>query len=157
MATEAASSTEVSTAQGTWKGGALAGIAGGVVMGAMMSVMMAPVLEMAIPALYGIAGPAGAVGWVIHVSHGAVLGVAFVGILQAKPGLGASTGKSAGAGAAYGVVVWVLLAAVLMPVWLGAVGFGGAPPVPNFNPMSLVAHVVYGVVLGAVFPLVADI
>ncbi|WP_430504110.1 DUF6789 family protein [Haloparvum sp. PAK95] len=157
MATEAASSTEVSTAEGAWKGGVLAGIAGGVVMGAMLSVMMAPVLEMAIPSLYGIAGPAGAVGWVIHVSHGAVLGVAFAAILQTKPGVGGSIGKSAGAGAAYGVGIWVVLAAIVMPVWLGTVGFGGAPSVPNFNPMSLVAHVVYGVVLGAVFPLVADL
>lgn len=157
MATETASSTDVSIANDAWKGGVVAGIAGSIVMGAMMSMQMTEVLEMAIPAMYGIAGPAGLVGWVLHVSHGAVIGVVFAGILTIQPDLGASTGKLAGTGVAYGIVVWLLLAAILMPIWLSAVGFGGAPPLPNFNPQSLVAHAVYGVVLGAVFPLTTDL
>ena len=35
-----------------------------------------------------------------------------------------------------------------MPVWLGM-----AEMVPAFDPMSLVGHVVYGVILGAGYPL----
>nr|WP_318247899.1 hypothetical protein [Saliphagus infecundisoli] len=35
-----------------------------------------------------------------------------------------------------------------MPVWLSTVGFPMAPPVPNFDPTSLVGHAVYGLVLG---------
>jgi hypothetical protein len=54
------------------------------------------------------------------------------------------------AGVGYGVVAWVVLAALVMPVWLGAVGFPNAPPFPNFAVPSLLWHLVYGVVLGAV-------
>ena len=44
-----------------------------------------------------------------------------------------------------------------MLIWLSAVGFPMAPPLPNFNPMSLVGHVVYGVILGAVYPFVKNV
>jgi uncharacterized membrane protein YagU involved in acid resistance len=139
---------------GNWKGGVLAGVAGGVVMGVMLTLQMTPVIEMAIPAMYGLQG--GLLGWVIHVSHGAVLGVVFAGIAGAL-GYGDDAARSAGLGVAYGVVIWVVLAALVMPVWLSAVGFPGAPPLPNFNPTSLVGHVVYGFVLGIVYPFVRDL
>ncbi len=44
-----------------------------------------------------------------------------------------------------------------MPVWLSAVGSPANPPLPNFNPMSLVGHVVYGAVVGATFPALRDL
>lgn len=145
--TETATTTE--TRMEPWQAGLIGGIAGGLVFGAMLSMMMTPVIEMAIPALYGIEGPAGLAGWIIHMANSAVLGVVF-GALVGAGGVG-GTGRLAGAGLAYGVVLWVLLAGIVMPVWLGAVGFPMAPPVPNFNPMSLVGHAVYGVVLGVVY------
>jgi len=49
-----------------------------------------------------------------------------------------------------------VFAAVVMPVWLQAVGFGAAPAVPNLNPQSLVGHVVYGVVLGGLYAALAE-
>lgn len=55
-----------------------------------------------------------------------MLGVGFAAILQAKPELASSPGRSSGAGVADGVILWIALAAVVMPIWLGAVGFGGA-------------------------------
>lgn len=150
-------STETRTETGTttdttlepWQAGLLGGIAGGVVFGAMMSVMMTPVIEMAIPALYGIEGPAGLAGWVIHMSNSAILGVVFGALVGASDLSG--TGTLAGVGLAYGIALWVVLAAVVMPIWLGVVGFPGAPPLPNFNPMSMTGHAVYGVVLGVVY------
>ncbi len=157
MSSETATANRTATEQGAWKGGVAAGIAGAAVMGVLISIMARPVLAVAIPALYGLAPPPnGIAGWVVHISHGAVLGVAFAGLAGAA-GVGSSVGKSAAAGAAYGVVVWVLLAALLMPVWLGAVGFANGPPFPNFAIPSLLWHVVYGVVLGAVFPAVRDL
>lgn len=127
-----------------WQTGTIAGIAGAVVMGAMMTMQMPGVIENAIPVLYGLVG--GAAGFTIHVAHGAVLGVVFAAALVAS-GRSLSLPATAGAGLVYGVVVWVLLAA-LMPVWLSTVGFPMAPPIPNFDPMSLVGHAVYGLVLG---------
>lgn len=72
-------------------------------------------------------------------------------------GYGDSVGRSAGLGIGYGVVLWVVLAALVMPIWLGAVGSPADPPLPNFDPMSLVGHVAYGLVLGVAFPLVRNL
>ena len=156
MATETATATDVSTGAGHWQAGVAGGLAGGLVFGAMMSVMTPGVLEMGIPAMYGIAGPAGALGWAIHMSHGAVIGLGFAAIADLRPALGDSIGTSLGAGAGYGLLVWLALAVIVMPIWLGAVGFAGAPPLPNVGVESLVGHVVYGAVLGGVYSAMAE-
>ncbi|QKG92680.1 histidine kinase [Halorubrum sp. Atlit-8R] len=156
MATETATATDVPTETGHWQAGVTGGIVGALVFGAMMSILTPGVLEMGIPAMYGIAGPAGALGWVIHVSHGAIIGLGFVAITSLRPALGDSIGTGVGAGAGYGLVVWVALAVVVMPIWLGAVGFAGAPPLPNIGVESLVGHVVYGAVLGGVYSAMAN-
>ncbi len=129
----------------------------GVVMGIMLQVMMTPVIAKAIPALYGMDGLV--VGWIAHLFHSLVLGLVFGAIVTSLPALREYANQvttSAGLGIAYGVVVWIIAAAIVMPIWLSAVGFPGAPPLPNFNPMSLLGHVVYGVILGALFPIVLN-
>jgi uncharacterized membrane protein YagU involved in acid resistance len=156
MATETATTDVVSTESGNWKAGVAGGLAGGLVFGAMMSAMTPGVLQMAIPAMYGVAGPAGALGWAIHMSHGAVIGLGFAAVAGLRPDLGDSTGASLGVGAGYGLLVWVALAVITMPIWLGAVGFPGAPPLPNVGVESLVGHVVYGAVLGGVYSAMAN-
>ena len=156
MATETATATDVSTENGAWKAGVAGGLVGGLVFGAMMSAMTPGVLQMAIPAMYGIAGPAGAVGWAIHMSHGAVIGLGFAAVADLRPELGDSIGTSLGVGAGYGLLAWVALAVIVMPIWLGAVGFPGAPPLPNVGVESLVGHVVYGAVLGGVYSAMAN-
>jgi hypothetical protein len=133
-----------------WKGGVVAGLAGGAVMGVMLSVVMTPVIQVAIPSMYGLSG--GLAGWVVHLSHSAVLGLGFVALAAAVPGATRSTLRSAAFGAGYGVVLWVLLAVLVMPIWLSAVGSPANPPLPNVNLQSLVGHLAYGVVLGVVFP-----
>ena len=131
--------------------GVVAGLAGGFVMGIMVTMQMTPVIENAIPALWGLSG--GFAGWVVHMSNSAVLGVVFAAIAStgALREYADAAGTSTAFGIAYGVVLWVVLAAIVMPVWLDAVGFPMAPAVPNFNPMSLVGHVVYGGALGATY------
>ena len=126
------------------------GIVGAAVMSALMILMNDMVIAVAIPSLYTLAPPQNpAAGLFVHVSHGAVLGVAFAGIAGA---VGAdSTGKLLGLGALWGVVTWAVLAALVMPMWLGAVGSPASPPLPNFAPPSLLWHVVYGLVLGGVY------
>ena len=126
------------------------GIVGAAVMGALMVLMNDMVIAVAIPSLYTLAPPQNpAAGLFVHVSHGAVLGVAFAGIAGAA---GAdSTGKLLGLGALWGVVTWAVLAALVMPVLLGAVGSPASPPLPDFAPPSLLWHVVYGLVLGGIY------
>jgi hypothetical protein len=148
MATETATQKTESTGTDAWKGGVLAGTAGALVMGAMMVVQMRPVLEVAIPSMYGLSG--GAAGFAIHVAHGAVLGVGFAAVVS-RTGEG-SVPKLLGYGVAYGVALWVALAVLVMPVWLSAVGSPANPPLPNVSVTSLVGHVVFGAVVGAAYP-----
>lgn len=151
MATETGDTTATATDHPAWLRGALAGVVGAVVFGAMLTQVMPPVIENAIPAMYGLSG--GAAGWVIHVAHGAVLGVVFAVIAQAGEFHG--VGRTTAAGAGYGVVLWALLAVLVMPVWLQGVGFAGAPAFPNVSVPSLVGHVVYGAVVGVVYAVTA--
>ena len=132
----------------SWQNGTVAGLVGAAAMGAAILAMNPGVIEVAIPALYGLAPPTnGAAGLVVHLSHGAVMGVAFAGAVDAL-GLDDAT-TVVGGGLVYGAVTWVVLAALLMPLWLSMVGFAGAPPFPNFAVPSLLWHLVYGGVLGA--------
>ncbi|GCF13409.1 hypothetical protein Harman_13440 [Haloarcula mannanilytica] len=140
---------------GNWKAGVLGGIIGSAVMGALILVMNPPTLAVAIPSLYGLAPPPSpGAGLVVHLSHGAVMGVIFAGLaslLNAE-----SSEKLLGLGVGWGVVTWAVFAALVMPVWLGVVGSPASPPFPNFAPPSLLWHVVYGVVLGGVYAVTAD-
>ncbi|WP_459824748.1 hypothetical protein [Halorubrum luteum] len=70
----------------------------------MMTMMMPPIIEGAIPGMYGL-GASLATGWAIHMFHSAALGVVFAGIGTAKPSLVGSTPKSVGVGVAYGGVL----------------------------------------------------
>ena len=132
----------------SWQHGVGAGLIGGLVMGALFSVLMTPVIESAIPALVGLSG--GIAGWVVHMSISAVFGIVFVAALT-QPRLvaiGESLGGVVGLGLAHGVILWVVAAGVVMPLWLSAVGFPSPPPLPNLGLMGLLAHLVFGGVLG---------
>lgn len=155
MATETGRDVRTSSQTSNWKAGAVGGIAGGIVMGALMLVMNEAVLAVAIPSLYSLAPPPNLpVGLGIHVFHGMMLGIAFAGIAGA---LGFdSRSRIVVLGFAWGVVTWAVLAGLVMPVWLGAVGSPASPPFPNFAPPSLLWHVVYGLVLGGVYAAIED-
>lgn len=90
------------------------------------------------------------------MGHSAVLGAVFAAIMVTVVGRYAdSVGANAVAGIIYGIVLWAVLAALVMPLWLQAVGFPQAPPFPNFAlPGSLPAHAVYGLLLGVISPFV---
>ncbi|WP_435155621.1 hypothetical protein [Haladaptatus sp. DFWS20] len=131
----------------TWSSSILGGLAGGIVFGVLMQSMgMMP----AIASLYGLDGAT--MGWVAHLFHSIVFGLVFGGIMTMTRlrKYADRIAPTTGLGAAYGVLLWVVAAGIVMPLWLGAIGME-MPPVPNFDPMSLVGHLVYGVVLGAVF------
>ena len=151
--TETTQTYDVST--GNWKAGVLGGIAGSAVMGALILAMNTATLAVAIPSLYGLAPPPSpAAGLVVHLSHGAVMGVLFAGLASLLHT--DSAGKLLGLGVGWGVVTWAIFAALVMPLWLGAVGSPASPPFPNFAPPSLLWHVVYGVVLGGIYAVTAD-
>ncbi|HET7323080.1 MAG TPA: DUF6789 family protein [Halococcus sp.] len=138
-----------------WQSGVVGGLVGGVVMGALISLMNPKTIAVAIPALYGLAPPPnGIAGWIAHMSHSAIFGVIFAAI-AAGSGIDRSVFRSAIAGLVWGFVLWVVAANIVMPIWLNAVGFPAGPTLLGFAlPGSLIPHLVYGVLLGIVYPLV---
>lgn len=154
------SSKTTESVSNAWLGGALAGVAGTFVFGAVQMAMGATgVIAVAIPALYGVSGPNLAAGWVIHLVHGAVLGLGFA-FLASRGSVRSYTSRvvpSAAVGLVYGLLLTIPTAGIAMPLWLGAVGFPNAPPLPNLTVMGFVGHGVYGLVLGAVYPVLRDV
>lgn len=139
----------------SWKGGALAGLVATVAMGLAISVVQLSTLRLAIAGLYGFEGNL-AVGWLAHLVHGTLFGVIFAGLL-ADPGfyrVSDSVWKSIVAGTGYGLVLAVFGAGIIMPIWLGFAGFSTPPSIPNVTIPLLVWHIIYGVVLGGLFPFV---
>ncbi|WP_327052968.1 histidine kinase [Halomicrococcus gelatinilyticus] len=157
--------TETQTRLGRFRAGRngwIAGAAGGLVGSVLFGLMMpTATIAMAIPAMYGIEGPASTAGWLLHVFHGVALGLAYVALVQVGPLADVATRLrgAVGLGVAYGVVTTALLPVLVMPVWLAAVGFPMAPPFPNLavpgTLVSLVGHVVYAVPVALAYALAA--
>lgn len=152
--------TDTTTATGTgladWQAGIVGGLVGGVVMGAIIWTMNPAVIAGAIAGMYTLQGSAIA-GWIAHLIHSIIFGVIFVGIVNvdALSGYASRVGPSAAMGIVWGFVLWVVAAGLVMPLWLQAVGFPMTPPFPNWAlPGSLLPHLVYGVLLGVLYPLV---
>lgn len=137
----------------SWRGGALAGLVATVAMGGAITVMDLPTLQRAIAGLYGQSGNLLA-GWLAHLLHGTLFGVLFAAIL-ADPGVyrvSESVPKTVLAGLVYGVMLAVFGAGIVMPMWLDLVGFPTPRSIPHVTAPLLLWHLLYGGVLGAVFP-----
>ncbi|WP_435196198.1 histidine kinase [Natronomonas sp. EA1] len=145
--------TAVEVERGNWVGAMAGGIIAGALMAVPMAVLAEPMLTEAIPALYGLEG--GFAGVFLHLSHAAVFGVVFAAIVQLDrfASYGETVRRSTLAGLAYGLAIWLVAGAFVMPVWLNAVGITAS--IPTFDTTSLVAHAVFGVALGALYPYVA--
>lgn len=120
-------------------GGAAGGLAGGAVFGALMHMM--GTIGM-IGGLIGQPGPA--TGWVVHLAISLVLGLGYAVTLgNVKQGFG----SGAYLGVAYGLVWWILGPLLIMPAMMGMPLF----QVNQQSLMSLMGHLIFGLVLGLVF------
>ncbi|WP_435195477.1 hypothetical protein [Natronomonas sp. EA1] len=131
---------------GRWAAGVGGGLAGGIAFGALLQATGG---LPTIGALYGAETLVG--GWVAHLFHSLLFGLAFAGLSTAAPfrQYAARVLPAMGLGIAYGVSLWLVLATVVMPLWLTAMGL--QTPI-GFDLVSLVGHVGFGAVLGATFP-----
>ncbi len=85
-----------------------------------------------------------AVGWILHFAIGVVLaGIYGYVFLNLLPGSGVVRG------ALYGIVPWLLAMLVVVPMMGGPLFMGAASRALG----SLLGHLVYGAVLGALIPL----
>ncbi len=96
-----------------------------------------------------VGGSSTALGWVVHLSISGLLGGAFA---LAASRWASSLAVVVGLGAAYGMVWWVFGALVLMPAKLGMDLF----MINDVTMKSLMGHVIYGVLTGAVVGLLAQ-
>jgi hypothetical protein len=153
----ASASTEAATAgpftaTWNWRGGAVAGLVATVAMGAFIAAVDMQTVQSAIAGLYGQAGNL-AVGWVAHLAHGTLFGIVFATVM-ADPGLywaKESVPATVLVGVAYGMVLAVAGAGIIMPIWLSLAGFADPPTPPFVTAPTLAWHLVYGAVLGATF------
>ena len=122
--------------------GVVGGLVGGVAFGVLMQVTgMIPMVAML------VGSDSAGIGWLVHLVISAGIGASF-GLLLG--GWATTMASSTGLGLGYGVVWWVLGGLVIMPAWLGMGVF-------MFNTMawmSLLGHLIYGLLLGVVYALV---
>ena len=141
MATISASPGVRGVSLGRLARGIIGGLAGGVVFGILMQAMnMIPMVAMLVNSRSLV------VGWIVHLAISAFIGATFAVIFG---GRGSRMGTTLVLGVGYGVVWWVLGALLIMPARLGM-------DVLVFDSMawlSLMGHVLYGLVLGGVFAL----
>jgi len=135
--------------------GIVGGLVAGVVFGMMMQMMTAPTPDggaMPIINMVGmiVGSPTAGAGWLYHLFNSAVIGAIFAWALGART---YTYGAGLGWGAAYGFLWWILGGLILMPVLLGMPAFAPLtmPAMRMVGMGSLVGHLIYGLILGAVF------
>jgi len=94
---------------------------------------------------YGAASPA--IGWITHEFHSIVFGFVFVGAISLAPKqyhdhIPAYLAIAVG----WGLVLWLLAAGIVAPVWLRLLGI--QETVPNLSADLLATHLVWGITLG---------
>jgi hypothetical protein len=158
MASETGTVADRSVESSEWLYGAIGGIVGTIIYGLMHQfIVPSPVLTMVIPAMYGIAGPALAVGWAFHLFHGIVIALVYVAIVELT-GLSAYAHRlrsSIGLGIGYGILITAVLPVIVLPLWLSVVGFPQAPPFPNLSIpgtiVSLIGHTIYSIIVAGIY------
>jgi hypothetical protein len=124
--------------------GIYAGLAGGLVFGVLMGMMGM------LPMIAKMAGSSsGAAGFGIHLIISAIIGVIFAVAIGGRLN---TVGALVAAGLIYGLVWWFLGPLTLMPLLMGmGVGVNWTGAAMTAAMPSLVGHLVYGAILGAVY------
>jgi uncharacterized membrane protein YagU involved in acid resistance len=125
--------------------GVVGGLVGGVVFGALMQMM-----DMIHMVAMLVGSTSVAVGWLVHLAISAFIGATFA-VLFGR--FATTTGRAGVLGLGYGVLWWVVGALLLMPAKLGMTAM--IFHVGKTQWQSLVGHLVYGLLLGLVFGLLA--
>lgn len=137
------------TATRTWSGAVAGGLVAGVGMGLIMHFLMGAMPL--IGALYG--QPTVAAGWIAHLFHSVVFALVFAAVVTRTSLREYGLLGTIGLGAVYGVILEIVAAGIVLPIWANATVAAGLP-VPFWIPMGFLTHIVYGVLLGVVFGLV---
>lgn len=134
-----------------WLKGMIAGFIGTIVLSALMLMKQRMGLMPDLDVIKMMSGMLGAstlaVGWAMHLLIGTVLwGTLFAGLDPYLPG-----GSHWLKGAWFGVGAWLLMMILVMP--MAGAGFFGVNLGMMAPPMTLMLHVVFGMILGGVYGL----
>lgn len=126
--------------------GVVAGLVGGSVFGVQMAVggMLPMVAQM-------IGSESVVVGFILHLIISAVIGATYGLIAPRLPGGWLIT---IGAGIVFGVIWWILGALIIMPLVLGMPAM--VLVIEDMQLMSLVGHVIFGIITATVYTLIAQ-
>lgn len=130
----------------------IASIVAGVVMGVILQSFTGAIPI--IGALYGV--DIAIVGWITHLFHSVVFAIAFAGALT-RPTLARHSQIRLNVlllGVVYGVLLWLIAAGFVMPIWLSAVGVPAA--LPNLSSVGFLGHVIWGAVLAGSYCLLPE-
>jgi len=124
--------------------GIYGGLAGGLIFGVMMGMMgMLPMMAK----MAGSSSPA--IGFGVHLVISAIIGVIFALLVGGRL---RTLGTTVAAGLAYGLAWWLLGPLTLMPLFMGmGIGVNWTGAAMTAAMPSLVGHLVYGGILGAVY------
>ena len=125
-----------------WGGAVAGGLAAGVGMGLIMHFVMS-----AMPRVGALVGqPTVLAGWIVHLIISVVFALIFAAVVARTTFHEYGLLGLIGLGTAYGIVLDIVAAGFVLPLWANAVSAGPLPV-----PMGFLTHIVYGVLLGAVF------
>jgi two-component system OmpR family sensor kinase len=129
-----------------------AGLIAGVGMGVVLQAFAGGIGI--IGSLYGV--PSALVGWPVHLFHSVVFATlaAAAGERPRVRRYAATLPGAVALGLGYGVVLWLVAGGVVMGVWLTLIGIPTS--VPNLDVVSLVAHLVWGALLGALLAVLSQ-
>jgi signal transduction histidine kinase len=123
----------------------LAGLFAGVPFGVVAEALGGSVASIGV--FYGITDPV--VGWLTHEFHSVVFAFMFAAILAIAPArFRDSVSLSALLGLGWGVVLWVVAAGVIAPLWLSLLGIPAS--IPTLSTTQFATHVTWGLTLGVV-------
>lgn len=141
MTTTTTSGTSAGTMTSRVIAGIIGGLAGGIIFGMLMW-MMGMLDDVAML----INSESIFVGWLVHLFNSALFGAIFGAVFG--PWI-KSWGTAIGLGMVYGVIWWVLGALLIMPAWLGRSDM--IFKIDGDQGLSLMGHLIYGLLLGAVY------
>ena len=136
-----------------WRGGAVAGVVATVSTMVIILPIEPEMFSETIAGMYGLEG-AMAVGILAHIVHGTLFGLLFAGVLS-DPGVVGITNwlwKTVLAGIVFGLSLAVMATGFVLPAWTQFAGLTDPPTMPYVTTTLLAWHVLYGAVLGLVFP-----
>lgn len=134
-----------------WASGMLAGLVAGAFAGVLLAWSRAPVIESVLPTIYGVEPPAVAAGWLIHATHSLLFGLAYAVLAVRLPAWTRAPLRGLGAGVLYGFGLWLVVAQVIVPFVVPALGYGAAPAFPYLSPIALVGFVGFGALVGLTY------